>query len=230
MNHPITPSLYHPITFIFAVCQKSSIDGRFQFAILRFWKRCALLQKLWRDFFGPSHTGWALLLALLTAVLTRFYQLGDAPPGLYRDEAFNGLDALAVLEGQHAIFFTANNGREPGYIYLTAVAISILGRTPLAVRISAAIVGSLTTLVIYGLGKSWFGRQTAVYAAWIWAITLWPIHLSRIGFRTILLPIILGLVFWIGTEAYRRKSIRLWALAGAVYGLAFYTYLAIRFT
>ncbi|MEM7335181.1 MAG: glycosyltransferase family 39 protein, partial [Chloroflexota bacterium] len=111
-----------------------------------------------------------------------------------------------------------------------AVAISILGRTPLAVRISAAIVGSLTTLVIYGLGKSWFGRQTAVYAAWIWAITLWPIHLSRIGFRTILLPIMLGLVFWIGTEAYRRKSIRLWALAGAVYGLAFYTYLAIRFT
>lgn len=167
---------------------------------------------------------------MATAVFIRFWQLGNYPPGLYRDEAFNGLDALGVLNGQHAVFFSANNGREPGYIYLTAVAISILGRTPLAVRISAAVVGALTTIPVYFLGKSWFGQKTAVYAAFLWGITLWPVHLSRIGLRPILLPIMLALTFWIGTEAYRKKANWLWLLAGAMYGLGFYTYLAIRFT
>ncbi|MFQ5419862.1 MAG: hypothetical protein ACE5EY_05815, partial [Anaerolineae bacterium] len=71
---------------------------------------------------GPSRRGWALLLIVLfTAVLFRFWQLGNWPPGLYRDEAFNGLDALGVLHGRHPLFFTANNGREPAYIYLTAL-------------------------------------------------------------------------------------------------------------
>lgn len=170
------------------------------------------------------------MLAVLTAVLLRFWRLGSWPPGLYRDEAFNGLDALGVLAGDHAIFFTANNGREPGYIYLTAVAISFLGRTPLAVRLAAAIVGTLTMPVVYLLGKSWFDRETAVYASWLWAITLWPVHLSRIGLRPILLPIMLALTLWIGTEAYRRRSNKLWLLAGLCYGLSFYTYLAVRLT
>ena len=170
-------------------------------------------------------------MAVATAVISRFWQLGTYPPGLYRDEAFNGLDALAVLDGPaRYLLSAANNGREPGYIYLTAVAINILGRTPLAVRIGAAIVGSLTTIVVYLLGKSWFGKQTAVYAAWLWAITLWPIHLSRVGLRPILLPIMLGLTFWLGTKAYRKRSNWLWLAAGICYGLGFYTYLAIRFT
>ncbi len=52
-----------------------------------------------RDLSSPK-LGWALLLLVLaTAVFLRFWQLGDWPPGLYRDEAYNGLDALRVLDG-----------------------------------------------------------------------------------------------------------------------------------
>lgn len=184
----------------------------------------------WHSSSGPSRTRWALLLAVLVGALLRFYQLGSYPPGLYRDEAFNGLDALGVLNGELAVFFTANNGREPAYIYLTALFISLLGRTPLAVRLGAALVGSLTTVVSYRLGKSWFNERVGLYSAWLWAITLWPVHLSRIGLRPILLPLMLGLTFWLGTKAYRERSARLWLLAGLVYGLSFYTYLAVRLT
>ncbi|MCB9006235.1 MAG: glycosyltransferase family 39 protein [Ardenticatenaceae bacterium] len=180
---------------------------------------------------SPSTFGWALLLlALATAVFLRFYQLGNWPPGLYRDEAFNGLDALRVLDGKLAVFFTANNGREPFYIYLTSLSLALLGRSVLAVRFAAALVGSLTTLLVYKLGKSWFGWRVGLLAAWLWAITLWPVHLSRLGLRTILLPAVLALTFWLGTEAYRRQQPRWWLAAGVAYGLGFYTYLAIRFT
>ena len=174
---------------------------------------------------------WALLLlALIIALILRFYRLGQIPPGLYRDEAFNGLDALKVLQGEHAIFFPANNGREPIYIYLTAVAVALFGQTAFAVRLAAAVVGTLTTIPVYLLGKSWFGWRVGVLAAWIWAITLWPVQLSRIGLRAILLAPLLALTFWIGTLAYRRRKNGLWLLSGLLYGLTFYTYLAARFT
>jgi uncharacterized membrane protein len=174
---------------------------------------------------------WALLLlALATAVFLRFYRLEQIPPGLYRDEAFNGLDALKVLRGDLALYFGANNGREPLYIYLTAAAVALFGQTAFAVRLGAAVVGSLTTLPIYLLGRSWFGWRVGLLAAWIWAITLWPVHLSRVGLRVILLVPVLVITFWLGTAAYRRRENWLWFLTGIVYGLGFYTYLAARFT
>jgi 4-amino-4-deoxy-L-arabinose transferase-like glycosyltransferase len=135
-----------------------------------------------------------------------------------------------VLEGNHALYFPRNHGREPLYIYLTAVAISLFGRSAFAVRLGAAVIGSLTTLVTYKLAKEWFGWRVGLLSAWLWAITLWPVHLSRIGFRPILLPFFLGLTFWLGTLAYKRQDGRLWLLTGLIYSLSFYTYLAVRFT
>lgn len=180
---------------------------------------------------SPSRQGWALLLVVVTlAAFLRFWQLSDLPPGFYRDEAYNGLDALGVLQGKHLLFFPANNGREPIYIYLTALSVQLFGRSVLAVRLTAAVAGTLTTLALYALAREWFGRRVALLAAWFWAVTFWPIHLSRIGLRPILLALGLALTFWLGTRAYRQQRPMLWFTAGLIYGLSYYTYLAARFT
>jgi 4-amino-4-deoxy-L-arabinose transferase-like glycosyltransferase len=177
------------------------------------------------------------MLVIIVAALLRFWQLGDIPPGLYRDEAANGLDALDVLEGRRAgqnpFYFATNNGREPLYIDLTTLFTSLMGRSVEAVRIGAAVVGTLTTVIVYLLADSWFGRRVGLLSAWIWAITVWPVHISRIGLRPVMLPLMLGLSLWLGTIAYRRRrdglpSIWLWLLGGLVYGLSFYSYLAVR--
>jgi 4-amino-4-deoxy-L-arabinose transferase-like glycosyltransferase len=176
---------------------------------------------------------------LLLASLLRFWQLGELPPGFYRDEAYNGLDAVDVLagnrEGKNPFYFEANNGREPAYIYLTSLAVAILGQTVTAVRITAAVAGTLTTLLVYLFARSWFNDRIGLLAALLWAITVWPIHLSRVGLRPILMPMMMALVFWVGTLAYRhstvgKTAVGLWLLAGLLYGAAFYTYLAVRFT
>ncbi len=171
-----------------------------------------------------------MLLAVGLAAALRFYRLGEWPPGPYRDEAYNGLDALGVLNGRHALFFPANNGREPLYIYLVALSIALLGPTTLALRLPAALVGTLTTLPAWLLGRAWFGRTVGLLAAFLWAITLWPVHLGRIGLRAGLLAPALALAFWLGTRAYRERRATLWLAAGLVYGLSFYTYLAARLT
>lgn len=173
--------------------------------------------------------GWALLLfAVLIAGVFRFWQLGWLPPGLYRDEAFNGMDALDVLSGKHAVYFPANNGREPAYIYLTALSIMFFGRTALAVRLAAAVIGTLTTWLTYQLAKTWYGQGVGLLSAWLWAVTLWPVHLSRIGLRPILMAPLLAALFWLGTLAYRRQDKLLWLLSGLIFGAGFYTYLAFR--
>lgn len=182
-------------------------------------------------FGGSSRWGWALLLlAVITAVFLRFWQLGEMPPGLYHDEAYNGLDAASVLVEGPSLFFEANNGREPAYILLTSLAVAALGQTTLAVRLMAAIVGSLTVIAVYLLADCWFGRKVGLLSAWMWAITLWPVHLSRIGLRSITMVPLMALAFWLGTLAFRKQKVWLWFLSGLVYGLSYYTYLAIRFT
>ena len=171
-----------------------------------------------------------LLLVVGLAAGLRLYHLGEWPPGPYRDEAYNGLDALGVLRGELALFFPANNGREPLYIYLVALSVALFGSTVFALRLPAALAGALATLPVYLLGRDWFGRTTGLLAAILWAITFWPIHLGRIGLRAGLLAPLLALAFWLGTRAWRERQAGWWLAAGLVYGLSFYSYLAVRFT
>ncbi|MCP4424243.1 MAG: hypothetical protein GY803_07125, partial [Chloroflexi bacterium] len=116
-----------------------------------------------------------LILAMLLAGFLRFWQLDAMPPGLYHDEAYNGLDALALLRGDtfpqfyegwelyvqdaHAdnppiptrwpLFFEGNYGREPLHIYLMALSIWLLGATPLAIRAVPAAAGVLSVWTTY---------------------------------------------------------------------------------
>lgn len=178
-------------------------------------------------------TGITLLAALL-----RFPLLGQFPPGLYHDEAINGLDALRVLEGVTPVFFTANNGREPLFIYLIAGSIALLGRTALGVRIVSAILGTLTVPATYLLGRRLFDRRIGVLAAVITSITVWPLNLSRVGFRAVAMPLFVALMVWAFWRGYEfsttpddrgRSDWRWLGLAGVFAGLMLYTYLAARF-
>jgi 4-amino-4-deoxy-L-arabinose transferase-like glycosyltransferase len=173
-----------------------------------------------------------LLLGLLTAVAgaLRLLWLADIPPGLYHDEGFNGLDALRVLAGEWPAYFEANNGREPALIYIGALTVGLLGRSPGALRLAAAASGTLTVPATYLMARNWFSRRVAVLGTAILAATLWHVHLSRIGFRAVTLPLALALTLWAGARAYRSGKRRDWIAGGILYGLCFYTYLPIRFT
>jgi len=173
---------------------------------------------------------WPVLALMLLAGILRFYELGAWPPGLYHDEAYNGLDALRVLAGDHPLYFVANHGREPFFIYLVSLSVGWLGRSVYAVRLPAAIIGTLLIPATYFMARELFGRRVGLLTAAITTITLWPIHLSLIGFRAGSLPLFIALSIGLGVHAYRSGRTLHWIIAGVVYGLSFYTYLASRFT
>jgi len=164
------------------------------------------------------------------AAAVRIFALGEIPPGLYHDEAFNGLDALGVLAGRWPVYFAANRGREPLFIYVIAATVGLLGRTPGALRLAAALCGTLTIPATYLMARAWFNQRVALLSAAVLATTLWHVHLSRIGFRAVTLPLTTALALWLGARAYHSRHRRDWLLAGLLYGLCFYAYLPARFT
>ena len=183
-----------------------------------------------------DHSRWwteraLLLLLLLAGAGLRLWDAGRTPPGLYHDEAQNGLDAVAVLEtGDVPLYFPANNGREPLFIYLVTLSVAVLGRSPLAVRLPSFFVGFLTLAATYDLARVLWGRRAGRWALAVLSVTLWHVHLSRVGFRAVLLPLFTALFLAQATRALRTGKTRYWLTAGALYGASWYTYMAARFT
>ena len=50
-------------------------------------------------------TGGILLALAVAVAILRFHRLEEFPPRLYFDEAAHGVDAIRVLNGEHAVFF-----------------------------------------------------------------------------------------------------------------------------
>ena len=95
---------------------------------------------------------------------------------------------------------------------------------------ASALLGILTIPAAYLLGTGWSNHRTGALSAAILGTMLWHVHLSRVGFRAVALPLFTALTLGLGAQALKTRS--RWAAigAGVAYGLSFYTYLPSRFT
>jgi hypothetical protein len=185
-----------------------------------------------------------IALLFLAALLLRTWQLDRFPPGLYNDEAAYGMDGRSLLAGDLRVFYERNNGREPLFIYLLALAFKSLGATAYALRLTAAVVGAFTVVTTYWMVRALFrfapetNEQPARwYAAWValfLAFSYWHLSLSRVGFRAITLPLALTIAFALFWSVWRRLRTpggvpwRLAIVGGLALSLPLYTYTAGR--
>lgn len=200
---------------------------------------------MWRtlkDNLGKIRPAWVLLGVIGLATALRLWRLDVLPPGLFFDEAYNGFDARQILQGDHfPLFFPANNGREPLFIYLQAVSVAVLGATPYALRVVSALVGIVTIPILYFCAHTLLRpmpstpeqQRTAGWLALVAAagaaVSYWHLSLSRLGFRANLLIPLSALAiafFWRGWTGQRLRD---YAWAGLWLALALYTYIAARF-
>ena len=184
----------------------------------------------------------------LAVVLLRLQRLTELPPALFYDEGAHGADALRVLRGEHAVFFPERSGGREGLIvYATALAISLLGRTMLAVRLPTALASAGTVFAVFWLGYFLFGRDESGRAtpwrgllvggvgAGLLAVSISQTVLGRTAFRGNFLPLLLSLslaLLWWGWRQRVRRGGPWWRIApaGICAGLLLYTYIAARFT
>ena len=147
----------------------------------------------------PANLIRIALLLFLAAFFLRVYRLDVAPPGLHFDEGANGVDTLRIWQGVTPLFFPANNGREPLYIYLLSLFVNVLGNNAFALRLPAAMAGTVAVASTFALGRRLLDDRAALIGAGFVAVTFWTVSLSRISYRAnlflALFPIFL-LLLW----------------------------------
>jgi 4-amino-4-deoxy-L-arabinose transferase-like glycosyltransferase len=181
-------------------------------------------QSRWRKYLGAV----PLLVTVTIGAGLRLFGLNWAPPGLHFDEAVYGLMALDIYHGRFPLFFSAYTGREPLYMYIMAAVFRIMGVSALGIRLTSALIGSVTVLLAYLLFRELFHRRIASIAAALTALSYWHLTVSRNGYPNILIPPMECLALYGLWRGYRDGR-RVWmALGGMFVGGVLYTYLAAR--
>ena len=187
---------------------------------------------------------WGILFTLaLFVALLRLQRITELPQGIQSDEGPDGVYALQVLQGEHAVFFPeAASGREWMGVYTIALTTSLLGRTMLAFRLPTALASAGTVFVVFWLGRLLFGRGErgrptrwrglliGGVGAGLLAASLGQTIIGRASLRANYLPLLLALCLGLLWWGWRERKLWGIALAGVCAGLLPYTYIPSRFT
>lgn len=173
---------------------------------------------------------WGLLGVCAVAVCFRCYQI--EPPGLWGDDAINGLLAYDVLDGvirsplqlvdhSFSTFHAFSN-------YLIAGSFLLWGANPLSIRVPGIIANLLAVPLLYGIVSPLFGPRAALIAALFFASS--PFEL---GHAKSLLQNVLGQSFALAGLCLLVQGAlrgRPWMLIAAAIpvALALYTYHAAK--
>lgn len=164
-------------------------------------------------------THFVLLLIVILAAYLRLHRLDEAPPDMTSDHIEKLIDAYKVSEGNYAVFFENNGGREAFQMYVVAAIADWfdVGYSFRALKYATIIEGVLAVFLIYWLGKTFIGTRTeqqrqfgdwvGLAMAGLLAISSWHLMLSRLGLRINLTPLttIIVAIFLIRAVRYNRR-------------------------
>lgn len=163
------------------------------------------------------------------ALAVRTYDINRIPPGIWSDETNSGLDALAILGGNHASpFATGWYGTPNGFIYYMALLINWFGAHFYTLKLISILPSFMTVLAIYPLGRYMFGPLGGLTAMSFLAFNRWHMTMSRWGWNEATVPLFLILAFYFLIRGLHERRAILFALGGLTSGLMVYIYLSSR--
>jgi 4-amino-4-deoxy-L-arabinose transferase-like glycosyltransferase len=184
----------------------------------------------WASPEGPPRRRFTLAEACFLFVLVvaagsvRLFGLDHIPPGGFFDEVQNHLVAEGILKGDRPVFVAGTSQMPALFFYLLAGAIAVAGKGLTTVRGLSALFGTLTLPAFYLLARRAFAWPVAAATAILLAGSRWHITFSRVGFVTIigpLLEILAVLCLWKAMETRRRLF---FLLLGIVTGVGLQCY------
>jgi len=167
---------------------------------------------------------------VVLAFFLRFYNIENTPPGVYPDEAVNGIDAMrALTTGDFRWFYPDNQGREGFFMNMIAIFFWLFGTSITTLKLPAIFCGTLTVMGTYLLTKELFNKErTAFISSFLVAVSFWAINFSRISFRANMLPAILVFSFYFLWKGLRTKKWYDFAIGGFIFGIGMHSYIAFR--
>ncbi len=172
----------------------------------------------------------AVLALMALAVFFRFYRLNDVPPEMISDHAEKLYDVYDVLNGQPRIFFERNTGREPMQFYLAVALIKLFhtGLTFYTIQLTTALMGVLSVLGVYLLGREIGGHRLGLAAGFFAAVSSWGVILSHLAMRPVFAPAFTSLALWALWRALRLRHRNAWLVAGLFLGAGLLGYTGFR--
>ncbi len=181
------------------------------------------MEKTWstrRSWLRHSNSQYvALLLIFFVALGFRFYKLGDW--SFWIDEMYTVNGAKYIGDWPPA--------RLPFYLALTRLSTELFGISEWSARLAPALIGSFTIPLLYFPTKRIFGKEIALLASLLLAISLWHIFWSQNArfYSLLLLFYNLGLFYFYiglteGKKGYLLLSLVCLVLAMRERELAFY--------
>jgi len=179
-----------------------------------------------------------LLIIMALASFFRLWQLDAVPAGLWPDEAINANTAVRILDSKNfQVFYPENHGREGLFFLFISFSFAVLGISWWSFKLVPALIGILTIIGQYLFSLEFFRfftseekkrQMAALLASFFLAISFWHINFSRIGFRAILVPLVLVFSFYFFFRGLRQRHIFDFLLSGVIFGLGFHTYISFR--
>jgi 4-amino-4-deoxy-L-arabinose transferase-like glycosyltransferase len=185
-----------------------------------------LSQNEWK--FTITRRGVLLFVVFAFAAFFGFYKLYSLPDNMTSDHAEKLLDVYDITEGEYSIFFPRNTGREPLQFYLVAFLSQWFGISFLSLKVSTALMGMLTMIYIYLLGKELGGERVGLLAVAFAGIACWPVLIDRIGLRfAYYTPFTAAAIYYFirGLRLQRRNE---FILAGIALGIGLNGYTPMR--
>ena len=173
---------------------------------------------------------WTILVfaVALLAIFFRFHRLGEVPLEMTSDHAEKLMDVYDITQGTYSIYFPRNTGREPLYIYLSALVAGFAGVSFLAIKIAAVIGGLLMLPYLYLLGKELGSERIGLLAVAFAAIAYWPGVIERFALRISFYPLFVAPTLYYLIRGLRRQRRNDFILAGVALGLGLNGYMPFR--
>jgi len=167
------------------------------------------------------------IFIVFLAIFLRVYQINRIPPGIFVDETNGALDALHILQGNHASPFSTGWYHTPNlYIYYMAGIINIFGANLLSLKIISLLPAILSVIAVFFLGRLLFGPTAGLSTMLFMAVSRWHLTLSRWGWNELMPPLFLILALYFLIRGIKSRNVVEFVLGGILCGLMAYTYLA----
>ncbi len=178
-----------------------------------------------------SRERWALLSLLLAAFMVRAIGLGRIPANFGGDEGTQAVLGLQMVEGRLGNPFATGWYSVPTLsFFLYGLAMKVFGATIAGARALSVLIGTLTVLGTWLLGRELGGQRVGWVAGIVTAFFAYHVHYSRLASNQIADPLIATFTFYLVWRALRASRPRpgAWGAAGMVVGFGWYFYFGAR--
>lgn len=170
-----------------------------------------------------------LCIALfLVALAPRLPDITSSPPALFGDEASCGLYGRLFNAGHTPLLSISWYGLPMLSYAVNGLGFRLFGDTWAGMRTMDAVIGSLGVMLIYLLGKEWFGRLAGALAALVLAFSFLHLELSRDGLHYIQGPTCITLSLYLTTLWLKRGGALPALLTGMSFSLDLQVYWSAR--